>query len=95
MFKKPVVEAGGNNIREKVEVGGLRRREVKVKLHGELQYAAGKGPVEFARVYCFLLEFAATRETRNHTIGNVSALRRQRSDFNSIQQRRTARRLSG
>jgi hypothetical protein len=27
MFKKPVVEAGRNNIREKVEVGGLRRRK--------------------------------------------------------------------
>ena len=27
MFKKPVVEAGGINIREKVVVGGLRRRK--------------------------------------------------------------------
>jgi len=41
------------------------------------------GAVEFARVYFFLLEFSATRENRNNTIGNVSALRRLRSDFNS------------
>jgi len=27
MFKKPVVEAGRNNIREMVVVGGLRRRK--------------------------------------------------------------------
>jgi len=38
MFMKPVVEAGGINIREMVVVEGLRRRERRLK-HAGLRHA--------------------------------------------------------
>jgi hypothetical protein len=44
MFKKPVVEAGGINIREMVVVGGLRRRKRRLK-HPGLRHAVEMGAV--------------------------------------------------
>ena len=55
MFKKPVVEAGGINIKGNGCGGGFAPKEEKVKLHGGLRLAVEMGAVEFARVYFFSL----------------------------------------
>ena len=52
MFKKPVVEAGGINIREKVVVG-VWAGGGEGKLHGGLRLAVEMSAVEFTRVYFF------------------------------------------
>jgi hypothetical protein len=49
MFKKPVVEAGAINIREKV-VGWFAPKGVKIKLGGEFRCAVGMGAAEFGQV---------------------------------------------
>jgi hypothetical protein len=69
MFKKPVVEAGGINIREMVVVGGLRRRKRRLK-HPGLRHAVEMGAVEFARVYFFSSDFP--QQERLGTIPSVT-----------------------
>ena len=50
MFKKPVVEAGGDQYKGNGCGGWFAPKEEKVRLHGGLRRAVEMGAVEFAQV---------------------------------------------